>query len=374
MSQVSQYTAADGSGLSVRTALNAILAAIASSNSGTTAPASPFAGLFWCNTNVSPRTLNVYDDVSASWITIAYLETNGVWSLIEPQADARYLKLAGGTLTGDVAGTGASFTSITVNGISVNSASILTSGLVAAARLGNNLTSARFLYTPDGSTVNWTTVAFTDVQGTIASAQVPLAPISQWQASLSIASSQLTGTINANELEGYVVNGNGVASTIAVRDGGGYLWAVYFNQSSPQNENPPVAQVAVNNGSDGFWRKAGIAYFAEQVFGQINADPSNPGYVVIPNGMGGGRNLVVQWGQIYLGDIPANGTISGTATFPVTLTSLLALATGTRDANGGLGSYVWNTIEETASYVSFGAHEIVNVLQEVYFRFLAIGY
>jgi hypothetical protein len=217
--------------------------------------------------------MEVYD--GANWWVIAYLESNGVWAIVEPQADLRYLQLTGGTLTGALAGTTASFTSVTVGGVSVNSASLFTSGEVAPARLGTGTPSASTLLLGSGA---WGSASFSILSGQVSNAQVPSGAVTQWQASLSIAWSQITGTKNADELQGYTVATGATASTIALRDGGGNLWAGYLNQSSANNENPSVSQVMVNNGSDGFLRKAGIAYLLEQMMlsGAVTLEP-DPG-------------------------------------------------------------------------------------------------
>lgn len=55
------------------------------------------------------------------------------------------------------------------------------------------------------------------------------------------------------------------ANTLVQRDGSGYAYAVYFNQSSPNNENPPISQLMVTNGSDSFLRKASIAHLASSL-------------------------------------------------------------------------------------------------------------
>lgn len=260
MPQVSSFATADGSGLSVREAINAILAALQSSSSGTAVPASPVKGQVWCNTSSTPYAMEVYD--GANWWTIAYLESNGVWAIVEPQADLRYLKLAGGTLTGSLSGTTASFTAVTVNGVSVNSAALFTSGQVAPAQLGTGTPTSTTLLLGTGA---WGTASFSILGGQVSNAQVPSSAVTQWQASLAIAWSQITGTKNADELQGYTVATSATASTIALRDGGGNLWATYFNQGSANNENPSVSQVLVTNGSDNYLRKASAAYLLEQL-------------------------------------------------------------------------------------------------------------
>ncbi len=74
---------------------------------------------------------------------------------------------------------------------------------------------------------------------------------------------RLSGVGNAAT---YNVDTAGTAGTVALRPAGGYLYATYFNQSSPYNENPPILSVMVQNTSnDGFMRKASLSYFASQM-------------------------------------------------------------------------------------------------------------
>lgn len=191
MSQVSSFTVADGSGIAVRTALNAILGAIASNSSGGSAPPSPLLYQFWVNTTADPPTLNIWD--GTQWDVIAILSAAGIWALIEPQADERYLQLTGGTLTGGLAGTSATFSSVTVDGVSVQDAAILTSGLLEDS-------------------------------------VVPSSAVTQYESDLQIAGSQVTSTVesatsagNANTCGGYSPATAGTATTLALRDSSGNL-------------------------------------------------------------------------------------------------------------------------------------------------------
>ncbi|MGH8221327.1 MAG: hypothetical protein ACREUT_22580, partial [Steroidobacteraceae bacterium] len=297
--------------------------------------------------------------------------------LTEPLADERYLQLSGGTLTGALTGTSASFAGLTISGTSAQSAAVLTSGLVASARLGTGTASSTtflagnqaFSQVPfsslSGSIANgqvpasavtqwqaslsiagsqitgsigasligsgliasarigagtansstfargdqsWAAVTFANLSGSIANGQVPAGAVTQWQASLSIGAGQISGAVaeankiasnggyatfnwsgqsgqpswlwgsndgntfyvwnpadfSVSELQGYAPSTSAVPNTVAVRDGSAYLWANYFNQSSGQNENPSISQVMVTNNTDGFLRKASLAYFLEQ--------------------------------------------------------------------------------------------------------------
>lgn len=55
-----------------------------------------------------------------------------------------------------------------------------------------------------------------------------------------------------------------IANTIMRRDVSGYAYAVYFNQSSSNSENPTISQIMVTNGSDNFFRKASLAHLISQ--------------------------------------------------------------------------------------------------------------
>jgi hypothetical protein len=176
--------------------------------------------------------------------------------LTEAFADTRYLQKTGGTMTGALVGTTAAFASITVNGISVQSASLLNSGSVSPSLIP---LAAVIQYE------NSLQIAFTQVTGQIAAPQVPFGAVSQYQASFSIGWGQLTGIKNADYVGGYAPSTAAGANTVGVRDGSGYFWAAYFNQSSGNNENPSISQVMVTNGADNFLRKANLLSLQAQM-------------------------------------------------------------------------------------------------------------
>ena len=78
-------------------------------------------------------------------------------------------------------------------------------------------------------------IAFTQLTGSIAAGQVPQGAVTQYQGNLSIGWGQLTGTKNADQLQGYVTDTAGGASTVALRDTNGGLTAATFNVSSDRN-------------------------------------------------------------------------------------------------------------------------------------------
>lgn len=270
------------------------------------------------------------------------------------------------------------------------------------------------------STTAWVTTNFlakgTSIQslaGTLANGQLVVGNVTQFQGSLAIGGGQVTSAVaqaNTLRINGYATfnwsgqsgqppwlfgssdgvnvfvwnpsnfsvansallvglapNSNVSGNSIAQRDPNGYLFAAYFNQGSPNNENPPISQVMVTNGADNFLRKASLAALASALAGAQSL--TTPGYARLPGG------LIIQWGQINLGDIPGNGTVQGTATFPITFpNNILGLSADSLDSNGGLGSYVWNTTAQGRNFVSFGAHEVISgVVQNTWFQYVAVG-
>lgn len=71
MAQQSNYTVENGSGSVVRADINNILAAINSSNSGASAPASAVPGSLWFDTSVSPATLKKRNAANTAWVEVS---------------------------------------------------------------------------------------------------------------------------------------------------------------------------------------------------------------------------------------------------------------------------------------------------------------
>ncbi len=67
MSQVSNYAIADGDGITVLAALNALFGAIQSVNSGASAPASPVSGMPWLDTSTTPPTRRRRNPANSGW-------------------------------------------------------------------------------------------------------------------------------------------------------------------------------------------------------------------------------------------------------------------------------------------------------------------
>lgn len=87
MSQVSSPEVPSGSGLSVRQAINAVLAALMSSNSGSAEPPNPVAGMLWFDSTVSD--IKIRDAANTAWILfrdlITAVEYDRAQLLTDPQ-------------------------------------------------------------------------------------------------------------------------------------------------------------------------------------------------------------------------------------------------------------------------------------------------
>lgn len=95
------------------------------------------------------------------------------------------------TVSGTLTGNTITANSVTVAGVSVRDASILNAGTIAPARLGGGSVNGNSYLAGDST---FKTVDFTQLSGSASSAQVPQAAVTQHQAALSIASTQVTGT------------------------------------------------------------------------------------------------------------------------------------------------------------------------------------
>lgn len=70
MAQSTDFTVDDGTGVSLLAQLNAMLPALASSNSGTGAPPSPVGGMLWLDTDSVPPTLYQRNAANSAWLTV----------------------------------------------------------------------------------------------------------------------------------------------------------------------------------------------------------------------------------------------------------------------------------------------------------------
>jgi hypothetical protein len=82
----------------------------------------------------------------------------------------------------------------------------------------------------------------------------------------------------------FSINEGAVGSTVVVRSSGGYIFATYLNQSSSNDENPTISQVMVQNGSDGYLRKASMSHFFSQAPSSSNAKGTRTISAALPSG------------------------------------------------------------------------------------------
>lgn len=132
----------------------------------------------------------------------------------------------------------------------VQRASVTGNGLSGSV----NAEAANFVVNSNATATNTaSTLVFRDAAGNFAAGTI---------------TANLTGTAslasNANQLNGFSSDINASANTVARRDASGFLYGVYLNQGSGNNENPSVSQVMVTNGNDGFLRKASLGHLGNQ--------------------------------------------------------------------------------------------------------------
>jgi len=76
------YNLANASGASFRADLNNVLAAIVSINSGSSSPATTFAGQVWEDTSTTPSTYKLRNAANNAWISLFNVDANGNFSLV----------------------------------------------------------------------------------------------------------------------------------------------------------------------------------------------------------------------------------------------------------------------------------------------------
>ncbi len=98
------YVIDNAAGAVVRSDLNDALAALQSSNSGSTAPTATRGGMFWLDTSVTPPLIKVRNNADSAWITLGELDTT--FKLDGTSASGRAL-MNTTSATGIIAQTGA---------------------------------------------------------------------------------------------------------------------------------------------------------------------------------------------------------------------------------------------------------------------------
>jgi hypothetical protein len=90
--------------------------------------------------------------------------------------------------------------------------------------------------------------------------------------------------LDADLLDGLNSSTSSTANTIVARDSGGdiygrYVFAVHFNASCPNNENPSIAAIWTNSGSDNYLRKSTPAHFTSQLGLATQSWVTSQGYI-----------------------------------------------------------------------------------------------
>lgn len=269
-------------------------------------------------------------------------------------------------------------------------------------------------FLPVGSTFN-------AINGQLLNAQVPVGAVTQWQGSLSIAGSQVSSAVaqansvlfvgsgygtfnwsagggsqpswlwgsnngitsqvwnpsnfsvaNSQALQGLTPTTAAAGNSIAARDANGYIAAGYFTQGSSNNENGTISQVMVNNGGDGFLRKAAFSYFAQQLINQnaimvlanFASSLATNGYMKFPGG------LIIQWGSVFAAGL--NPTQVG-VTWPTAFVSqcFTAYCNTLRATGGQQGSNFVQSVSRTGGVFVFD--NVASPANTVGGYFFAIG-
>lgn len=102
MAQASAYNIPNESGAQFRSDLNTLLAAIASHNSGSTAPTTTYAYMLWVDTSQSPPLLKLRNGANSGWITVGDVTaTNlGLATLASPTFTGTVTIPAGASISG----------------------------------------------------------------------------------------------------------------------------------------------------------------------------------------------------------------------------------------------------------------------------------
>jgi hypothetical protein len=116
----------------------------------------------------------------------------------------------------------------------------------------------------------------------------------------------------------------GNANTIGRSDVNGYTFFYYINSNTSANENPSISQVIVTNGSDNYYRKAGISHFTSAV--QSNASGT---WSINVTGSAGS----VAWTNV-----------SGRPTTVSSFTNDSGYITSSASISGSAGSVAWGNI------------------------------
>ena len=268
--------------------------------------------------------------------------------------------------------------------------------------------------------VNTTTGAFTTTVKTASGSGVTVpqggynAPVEVW--------SDATNIYNVVAPVNLPIDQNASGLSIVQRTNAGYILATYFNQSSPL-ENFAISGFYAESGNDGYHRKISpinvqgqlpIANFPGQVsnaqvpqsavtqhspavlasaaltgaptaptqglgnqstliattaFANPGMSAGSPGYVFFPGG------IFMQWGSVYVGNLPPGGFVDVVANFPLIFNSIFNVQASLYDALSGGAGGVFTPIEfaRSAAASSFRVRELNPGTQDVTLFWFAIG-
>lgn len=225
---------------------------------------------------------------------------------------------------------------------------------------GNVVAGGLYTSTWDGTKFQLSPVEnfnFLQIAGQVANAQVPLSTVQQYQANLSIGWGQLTGTKNADQVQGYVPQLANFGNSLVARDGSGTI-------ESPALSGVPTAPTAA----------AGTAtsQIATTAFVTQSYSPLQTGYQVLPSG------LIFEWGTVHIGDVvnPPSGTVFFPLAFPSACFTVYTTALDNNTGNIGQGVTFNTDVFGLPSQSSFrwGARENLSAVQDGYIMWFAIGH
>lgn len=170
--------------------------------------------------------------------------------------------------------------------------------------------------------------ALSQLTGQVTNGQVPQSAVTQFTAAI-LASAALTGVPTAPT-------------------------------AAPGTQTTQVATTA-------FSVAAALAAAAATIAG---ASLSSPGYLALSNGW------IVQGGSVALGSIASGATAEATGSFYQPFPhGALWFASEAYDSNGGLGSVVYNRISNSASQVTYGAHNVIeSYTANITINYIVVGW
>ena len=225
---------------------------------------------------------------------------------------------------------------------------------------GNIVAGGLYVATWDGTKFQFSPLEnfnFLQVAGQVANAQVPLSAVQQYQANLSIAWGQLTGTKNADAVQGATPSITNTANSLVQRDGAGQI-------ESPSLSGVPTAPTAAAGTAT---TQLATTAFVTQAYA-----PLQSGYQVLPSG------VILEWGSVHIGDVvsPTSGTVFFPLSFPSACFTVYTTSLDNNAGNVGNGITFNTNVFGLPSQSSFrwGAREAISSVQDAYVMWFAVGH